>query len=202
MEPLPASAEALQLLTALGDDDLHGRVGWISRTVLQLVPETDALSIWFSEEDLTLVLAGPRTDHAHPAPAPMRSSLALSFATRSRVISVATVYSHEAGAFAGRVGVLERALGATEDASVLDRHLAFDARWRAQLTPVQLGDQLVMDTAVGLLMGRRGFGVDEAEDWLQHTARTSGRPVLHEAVRLLDEHHADEPPHRRKKPAR
>ena len=203
MDPLLATAEALDLLTAAGDEDARRRVAWICETVADVVPHAAAVAVWFIDEDLTLVLVKPEDrGPRNVSDLAMRSSLALRFATDRRDIAVVTIYSERAQAFDGRVGVIERVHGAVDGESVLDDDLAFDAARRAELAPAQLRAQLVVDSAVGLLVGTHGLSPDEAEDWLDHVARTSGRTALDVATTIVAAHHADHsapgaPPRRR-----
>ncbi|MBD3924462.1 ANTAR domain-containing protein [Nocardioides cavernae] len=186
MEPLPASAEALELLAVSGDEDLGARAAWVAETLAEVVPQADAVAIWFADEDLTLVLVDPLAEVSRRVVDPvMRSSLALRLATSTRVISVVTIYSERVDVFAGRVSAVERAVGAVWGASVVDGDLAFDALQSAELAPAQLRARLVIDTAVGLLVGTRGLSIDEAEDWLDHVSRTGGHTALEVATQVL-----------------
>lgn len=177
MDPLPATAQVLQILADLGDDDVEAHVDWMCATILGRVPRADALAIWFSGEDLTLVFVA---DASAPSSAPQvkRSSISLRIAAPGRLIAVLTVYSVHADAFTGQAGALERALGAERASAVHDVDLDFTARRQAEAAPAKIRAQLAVDTAVGLLMDTHGFTVDGAEDWLQHVARSSGRTPL------------------------
>jgi hypothetical protein len=189
MDPLPATAEALAMLAASGAEDLGTRLSCLCETVVDAVPATDAVAVWFADEDLTLVLVQPQDELSRRAIYPvMQSSLALKMATPTRVVSVVTVYSERANLFAGRVWAVERAVGAVWGASVVDDDVAFGACRRAGLAPTQLRARMAVDTAVGLLMGTRGFSIDEAEDWLDHVARTSGLTTVDVAVQVLAAH--------------
>ncbi|NYE36251.1 hypothetical protein F4692_001355 [Nocardioides cavernae] len=199
MEPLPATAEALDLLVASGDEGVRARVAWIGETVLEVVPHADAFALWFTDEDLTLVHIRPLIDPSvRASQRGSRTSVALSFATGGRVIAVVTIYSDREEAFAGRVEVLERRLGAVPGASLLDHDLALRCRRRAELAPAQLRSRALMDAAIGTLMGAVGLSLDQAEAWLADVARDSGRTVVAVAVQVVAAHHAaidpDEPP--------
>jgi hypothetical protein len=189
VEPLPATAEALDLLAAAGDEDLGTRLGWLSEVAVEVVPQAHAVAIWFIDEDVTLALA-ELSDHrshrvAHPG---MRSSLALELATPTRVIALVTIYSRLVDVFAGRTAAVERALGAVRGASVVNHDLAFGARRHAEVAPARLRARSVIDTAVGLLVGTRGFSIDEAEEWLEQVSRSDGRTALEVATQVLDAH--------------
>ncbi|MCY4724643.1 ANTAR domain-containing protein [Nocardioides sp. STR2] len=189
MDPLPATAQALELLGASGDEDVGARMAWLSEAAADAVPEAGAVAIWFADEDLTLAYVARHGDGSrhvvHPV---MRSSLAVAMATPTRLISVVTVYSRHTDAFAGRVAALERALGAVRGASVADHDLAFDARRRAELAPTRLRSRMVIDTALGLLMGSRGLSLDEAEEWLERMSRSDGRTALEVATQVVAAH--------------
>lgn len=204
MEPLAATADALDLLGAAGDDGPRRRVAWISEVATDVVPHADAVAVRFVDEDLTLALVSPEDGRPRTATdLVVRSSLALRIATDTRDIAVVTLYSERARAFDGRVGAIERAHGAVDGASVLDDDLAFDAARRADLAPAQLRDRLVVDTAIGLLMGDHGSGPDEAEDWLDRVARAGGRTRLEVATETVAAHdRADHSPPPPRKPPR
>jgi hypothetical protein len=74
------------------------------------------------------------------------------------------------------------------NASVLNDDLAFGARDRAELAPTQLRARLTLDIAVGVLMGRRGFTLDEAEDWIAETSDASGLTPSEVAADLASTH--------------
>lgn len=191
MTPLSATSEALELLVASGDDDVRTKVAWICETVADALPHADLVSVWFTDEDLTLVHAVPTgTRHAEAQPA-MRSSLALTFATRERVIVVVTVYSQLADVFTGSVSLVEDRLGAVPGASRFDDDLELGCLRRARLAPSQLRSRMLLDTALGMLMGARGLTLDEAEDALLDAALAGGRTVLAIATQLVATHHAD-----------
>lgn len=189
MEPLPATAEALELLAASGDEDLGTRLVWLAAAVQEVVAHVNAMAIWFAEEDLTLVLVTPLNEPSHRrAEQVIRSSLALPIAAATRVISVVTIYSERTDVFAGRIPAVERAVGAVWNASVLNDDLAFGASDRAELAPTQLRARLTLDIAVGVLMGRRGFTLDEAEDWIAETSHASGLTPAEVAADLASTH--------------
>ena len=189
MDPLPATADTLQFLAEWGDVGLGPRVAWLGERVLRVAPRSDALAVRFASEDITLVFVAPQNVRAYAAAHPvMRSSVALRVATSTRLISMITVYSEHVDAFTGRVAVIERVLGAHQGSSVLDDDLSFAARRRAESAPAQVRALLVVDTAVGLLMGLKGLSVDEAEDWLDHVAWTSGRTHLEAAKQVIADH--------------
>lgn len=188
MEPLPATAEALGLLAASGDEDLGTRAAWVAEILTEVVPQAVAVAIWFADEDLTLVLVRPLDSLAGGVQPVMRSSLALEMATATRVVSKVTIYSEHVDVFAGRVSAVERAVGAVWGASVVDGDLAFGARQHAELAPSQLRARLVIDTAIGLLMGIRGLSLDEAEHWLDDVALADGRTPLEVASQVLTAH--------------
>lgn len=189
MEPLPATAEALELLATYGDEDLATRLAHLGETIADVVPHVDAVAVRFAAEDLTLVLVKPQDLSPRCAVQPvMRSSLALEVATPTRAVSVVTIYSEHVDVFAGSVAAIERAVGAVRGASVVDDDLTFDSCRRAELAPTHLRNLMVIDTAVGHLMGTQGFSVDEAEDWLHHVSRTSSRTPLDVAAQILAAH--------------
>ena len=188
MEPLPATAEALELLAASGDEDLGTRLVWLAAAVQEVVAHVNAMAIWFAEEDLTLVLVTPLNEPSHRrAEQVIRSSLALPIAAVTRVISVVTIYSERTDVFAGRIPAVERAVGAVWNASVLNDDLAFGASDRAARTDAA-ATRLTLDIAVGVLMGRRGFTLDEAEDWIAETSHASGLTPAEVAADLASTH--------------
>lgn len=192
MQPLPATAEALDLLVAAGDEGVRTRVAWICETLLEVAPLADAFAIWFTDEDLTLVHSRPSAglldSGTRRSP---RTSLALTFATGGRVGVVVTLYSGTTDAFAGRVDLVERRLGAVRGASLLDGDLGLASFGRAELAPAQLRSRVLMDTALGMLMGTTGLSLDEAEVWLRDAARASSRTVLAVATQVVTAHDLD-----------
>lgn len=191
MEPLPATAEALDLLVASGDQGVRARVEWICETLAEIVPQADAFAIWFTDEDLTLVHAKPLPARGPGGARRARTSLALTFAMGTQVGVVVTIYSGTADAFAALVDRVERRLGAVPGASRLDEDLAMACVRRADLAPAQLRSRVLMDTALGMLMGTTGLSLDQAEDWLRDAARASARTVLAVAAQVVAAHHAD-----------
>lgn len=192
MEPLPATAEALELLVASGDDDVRTKVAWICETVVETLPHADLVAVRFLDEDLTLVHAAPpdHTWHTEEQP-PRRSSLALAFASNGRLIVVVTVYSRQAEAFAGAAGLVEARLGAVAGASRLDDDLDLTCLRQARLAPSRLRSRMLVDTAVGVLMGVRGLSLDQAEDALLDAALADRTTVVAVATRLVATHHTD-----------
>lgn len=201
--PIPATAEALSLLTAWGDDGVRDRTSWLCQSVEESSPHADAVAIRFVEDDLTLAFIRPPTYPAtssFEAPVAPRSSLALTFAdvatSPTRIIAVLTIYSTREGAFTDIADVLEDALGSVRGASVLDADLVFDVLGRAVAAPAQLRAQQIQDIAIGVLMAAQNISEDEAEIWLDDAARmsTGGRTdaatkiiTLHQKSSGLDE---------------
>lgn len=203
MTPLSATSEALELLVASGDEGVRTKVAWICEAVVDALPHADLVAVWFTDEDLTLVHTAPpaHTWHTEAQPA-RRSSLALTFATNERVIVVVTVYSRQADAFTGVVGRAEERLGAVRGASRLDADLDLACLRRARLAPTQLRSRVLMDTALGMLIGSLGLSLDEAEDALLDAALAAGSTVLAIATQVVATHHADldgAVPHRRER---
>lgn len=192
MEPLPATVEVLRLLAVHGDDSLGPRVKWMSAMILTHVPRADALAVWFCDEDLTLAFVAT-DDAAAAVRLDKRSSISLRIATPTRLIAVVNVYSEHPGAFRGRAAVLERALGAERESSVLDVDLGFEARERAMAGPSQVRAALAVDTAIGLLVVAQELTIDEAERWLHDVARASGRSELDVARQVVAAHELADP---------
>ena len=186
MKPVPATSEVLEVLAALGDERLGTQLGWIAELVLEAVPQADAMSVWFADEELTLVMHAEQSEV--PADAvrdSIRSSLAVTIADGPRTVAVITTYSGSVRAFAGRIRAVERTLGAVPNAWVLDGDVEFRSWYLAESAPSQVRGRLVIDTAVGLIMGQRGLDVIDAEDWLRDTCESSGLPLVELATRLV-----------------
>lgn len=189
MKPLPATAEALGLLAASGDERLGARLGWIAELVLDVVPHAGALSVWFVDEELMLAMsATPCGASPTAGRCATGSSLALTIASARRQIAVVTLYAEGAHAFAGRITAVERALGALPNASVLDDDVEFRSRYAAELAPSQLRGRLGIDTVIGLLMVQQGLDVGQAEDWLHDACRSTGLTEVEVANQVLSTH--------------
>ena len=162
-----------------------------------MVPAS-ALSIWFVDEDLTLTMVdadgAASLGTGDPTPPPMRSSIALHIATRTRLTAIVTIYSRRAHAFAGRVSWIEHAVGAVPATSVLDDDLEFRSRRDAELAPTQVRTRQTVDMAIGHLVGR-GLDLDEAERWLDENSHLAALTRGEMARRVVDRARAIGGPH-------
>ena len=108
------------------------------------------------------------------AAAGVRSSLSLPVYRQGRLVGGLNLYASSATAFHGRHDELATLVGASTAEAVSNADLSFASRSRAEVTPVILRDRADVDTAVGLLAGLRGIGVDDAERRLHEAARRAG----------------------------
>ena len=197
LQPLPATAEAIEQLAAFGDETTNDRLRRVAKAVLDMVPAS-ALSIWFVDENLTLTMidkegaVNPGT--GEPPFHTMRSSLALHIAAETRLTSIVTVYSRYPRAFTGRVSWIEHAVGAVPATSVLNDDLDFRSRLDAELAPAQIRTRQTVDRALGYLLGQ-GLDLDEAERWLTQDAQLAALTPFEMARLILDEARGTGRPH-------
>jgi GAF domain-containing protein len=111
------------------------------------------------------------------AAAGVASSLSMPLYRRGRLIGGVNLYASSADAFSPHRDQLAQLLGASASEAVSNADLSFATRLEAAEAPDRLRQQLDIDTAVGLLAGLKGTGVDTAERRLIQAAARAGIDV-------------------------
>ncbi len=111
------------------------------------------------------------------AAAGVASSLSMPIYRRGRVIGGVNLYASTSDAFSAHRDQLADLLGARASEAVSNADLSFATRLEAAEAPDRLRQQLDVDTAVGLLAGLRGTGLETAERVLTQAAARAGIDV-------------------------
>ena len=109
------------------------------------------------------------------AAAGVASTLSMSIvAAGGEVTGGINLYASTRHAFSGRHELLATTLGASAEGMVTDADLGFATRERARAAPAVLLAQADVETAVGLLAGYYGVGIEDAHGRLVDAARQAG----------------------------
>jgi hypothetical protein len=104
------------------------------------------------------------------AAAGVRSTLSFPLGLRGDVIGGVNLYAATDDAFAGHETELAAVFGTWGFEGVSNADMSFASRDRAEHGPTRLAEQSEIDMALGVLMGGRGLGADEARQMLESAA--------------------------------
>ncbi len=108
----------------------------------------------------------------------VRSSLSLPLGgAGGRTPGAINLYAGEVHAFRGKEELLAEVFQTPVDEFVMNADLGFMTRDAARALPQQLATKAVVDQAIGVLSGTRGWSTDEAGDRLRDAARRAGTPL-------------------------
>lgn len=120
------------------------------------------------------------------ASAGVRSTLTFPVMDGSRVTGTVNLYGREADTFEGRHGLLAPVFEAFAPGAVTNADLPFATRRAAERAPEQLRENLVIDTATGILAAAQRLSVEEAREHLVDAARRAGVPITTLARAVVD----------------
>lgn len=110
-----------------------------------------------------------------------------------RVVGTVNLYARSSAAFAGRADQLAEVFGAYAAGAIADADLAFRTREEAVRAPGQVRDQVLVETAAGLLTWELGVEVDEARDLLRSAAFQAGVDVTSVAREVIAASRREDP---------
>jgi hypothetical protein len=170
VRPVPATAEALEQLAALGETGLRDELGRIGRAGQDQVPGCLAVSLAVVDHALTFTLTA---DDLGPQ-AEVRSTLLLPVLRHGRVIAAVTFYASAPHAFERRVDGLAHAVGAWGPGAVRDADLSFSTRSEAAEAPARLRARVELGEARHVLACTRGISPEAAGAELREAAARVG----------------------------
>lgn len=102
------------------------------------------------------------------------STVSLPVVEHGRAVLTIDLYASTAHAFRGRIDGLVEALGAWQAGAVTNADLSFDTLRRAELAPLRLREQRLVDVAVGLVAARMAVTTEDAATLLGQAAEEAG----------------------------
>jgi GAF domain-containing protein len=119
------------------------------------------------------------------AAAGVRSTLSFPLTLGGEVIGGVNLYASTENAFAGHQEELAAVFGTWASEGVSNADMTFASRARAEQGPTRAAEQSEVDLALGVLMGQKGIGPDEARAELEAGARKAGIEPLELARTIL-----------------
>jgi hypothetical protein len=102
------------------------------------------------------------------------STVSLPVVEHGRAVLTIDLYASTAHAFRDRIDGLVEALGAWQAGAVTNADLSFDTLRRAELAPLRLREQRLVDVAVGLVAARMAVTTEDAATLLGRAAEEAG----------------------------
>jgi GAF domain-containing protein len=119
------------------------------------------------------------------AAAGVRSTLSFPLNYQGEVIGGVNLYASAENAFDGHEEELAAVFGTWAAEGVSNADMTFASRDRAEQGPSRVAEQSEIDMAIGVLMGRRGLGQDDARSELDQAATRAGTGQLSIARAIL-----------------
>jgi GAF domain-containing protein len=145
----------------------------------------DEREVGIEETDSPMVEHDWQLFAAASAAAGVRSTLSFPLRFREEVIGGVNLYASAENAFSGREAELAAVFGTWAVEGVSNADMTFASRDRAEHGPTRIAEQSEIDIAVGVLMGGRGLGQQEARAELQEAARRASIDELAIARAIL-----------------
>jgi GAF domain-containing protein len=102
------------------------------------------------------------------------TTLSLPLYVGGEVIGSVNMYAATPYAFSDHVEELALLVGAAPATAVMNADLTFSTRLEAAVAPQKLRDKNTIETAVGMIAGDQGIGVEEAHERLNQAAARAG----------------------------
>jgi hypothetical protein len=119
------------------------------------------------------------------AAAGVRSTLSFPLSLAGEVMGGVNLYASAEHAFVGHEGELAAVFGTWAFEGVSNADMTFASRERAAKGPERIVEQSEVDMALGVLMGSRGCGPEDARRTLDDAARRASTDQLNVAPAIL-----------------